>query len=296
MTEALPKIGFAGLGALGSALAEQIQKAGNLKAVWNRSPAACLPFENRGIIAAPDLPALSANCDWLFSCVADDEALLSISRAIAAAPEKPALHVSFATCSPAAVLEARAFLAEAGVAFVTAPVMGRPDVVRAGQAGFLLAGPVESTDQLHPFLSRIGARVHDVGASADTAAALKLAINYLIATTIGGLSEAFAALAGLGNGPNLLLNVISNSPLSSPLIQMFGNNILDRRFRPPLFDLEMAQKDIRYFTALSGPNTESYIAEAVASHVERTLAQATTPIDWSGLAEHLFPPGRERNA
>lgn len=296
MTKAQPTMGFAGLGALGSALAEKIEQEGNLKAVWNRSPAACLPFENRGIIAAPDLPALSANCDWLFSCVADDEALLSISRAIAAAPKKPALHVSFATCSPAAVLEARACLADARVAFVNAPVMGRPDVVRAGQAGFLLAGPVESTDKLHAFLSQIGARVHDAGTSVETAAALKLAINYLIAATIGGLSEAFVALAGLDNGPGLLLDVISNSPLSSPLIQMFGNNILDHRFRPPLFDLEMAQKDIRYFTALSGPNTGGYIAEAVASHMERTRAQATTPIDWSGLAEHLFLREEERVA
>lgn len=288
MTKALPDMGFAGLGALGSALAEQIEQEGNLKAVWNRSSATCLPFENRGINAEPDLSALSANCDWLFSCVADDDALLSICRAIAAAPEKPALHISFATCSPAAVLEARACLADAGVAFLNAPVMGRPDVVRAGQAGFLLAGSKDSADHLRPFLLKIGARVHDAGSSADTAATLKLAINYLIATTIGGLSEAFHALADVDDGPGLLLEVLSNSPLSSPIIQMFGRNILDRRFRPPLFDLEMAQKDIRYFTALSGPNTGSYIAEAVASHMESTLARSTAPIDWSGLAEHLL--------
>ncbi len=289
MTKAVPNMGFAGLGALGSALAEQIEKEGNLNAVWNRSPDARLPFANRGINVEPDLRTLCARCDWLFSCVADDEALLSLCRTIASAPQGPVLHISFATCSPAATLEARTCLANAGVGFVNAPVMGRPDVVRAGQAGFLLAGPEDNTNQLRPFLQRIGARVHDVGTSVETAATLKLAVNYLIATTIGGLSEAFNALADIDSGPDLLLDVLSNSPLSSPIIQMFGRNILGRRFRPPLFDLEMAQKDIRYFTALSERNTGGYIAEAVASHMKRTLAQSATPIDWSGLAEHLFP-------
>lgn len=293
MTASTPEIGFAGLGALGSALAEQLVKQDCLAAVWNRSPEKSRPFLAQGIVVAEDFEALCETCDWVFSCGADDTVLLELCRQMADCTKKPSLHVSFASCSPGASHSADRLLGANGISFLNAPVMGRPDIVRAGKAAFILAGPDAAARKISPVLELIGAQVHGVGSDPSFAAALKLAMNYLIATTIGALSEAFAVLSGYPDGEETLLEVIDKSPFGSPLVAMFGNLIHKRAFETKLFDLHLARKDLQYFNQMQKQSALLKLGEAVISHMNTTIAASDTPMDWAGLAAHILPPHRK---
>ena len=125
-------IGFIGLGSMGSAMASNALKAGHTVRVWNRSPDAAQALVNQGATLAAS-PAEAFTGDAVFSMLADDAALRAViidSGLLAQAP-KGTVHVNMATISVALAEELAKLHADHGVAYVAAPVLGRPDVAAA---------------------------------------------------------------------------------------------------------------------------------------------------------------------
>lgn len=285
-----PKIGFAGLGQLGTALVQKLDAACRLRAVWNRTG------KDIGLESVETMSSFEELCqsiDWLFSCVADDAALKALADRMTRSQIRPTIHVSFATCSPDQVSALSDLHHKMGVAFVNAPVLGRPDVVEAGQASFLLAGDTKSIDLIKPILESVGNAAHNLGTEPGLAAAAKLAINYLVACQIASLTEAAHAMSNFDGGEAALQRIIKNSPLDSPIIQLFSSAIDDRAFTPALFDLELAQKDLNYFQSMAPVGNGLYLTKAVQTHMANTLLATNHSMDWSGLASHLLEPASE---
>ncbi len=281
------KIGFAGLGNLGTALAKQIDAEHGLHAVWSRTEKNCHFASTQ---KAKTLEDLCHSVDWIFSCVADDDALAAITDQIKHAQNRPKIHVSFATCSPAQVQKSAECHQAVNVRFVNAPVLGRPDLVEARKASILLAGDIDAISTISPCLQSISSSVLDLGANPCLSAATKLCINYLVACHIAGLSEALSAMTGVENGETALLRVLESSPLDSPVMRLFSHAISNRKFTPVLFDLRLAAKDLDYFRSLAAPATVTHVATGIRAHMEQSGHAIDHPIDWTGLAAHLFEP------
>lgn len=280
-----PKIGFAGLGQLGTALAQKLDTVCRLHAVWNRTG------KDIGLESVETVSSFEELCrsvDWLFSCIADDAALKTLTDRMTQSQLRPTLHVSFATCSPGQVSAVCDLHNKMNVAFVNAPVLGRPDVVEAGQASFLLAGDTKTIELIKPILDSIGNAAHNLGPDPGMAAAAKLAINYLVACQIAALTEATYAMSNFDGGESALLRTIKNSPLDSSVVQLFSGAIADRKFTPALFDLQLAQKDLKYFQSMAPVANGLYLTKAVQTHIENTLLATDHSVDWSGLAAHLI--------
>ena len=113
-------------------------------------------------------------------------------------------------------------------------------------------------------------------------------MNFLIGSMIASFSEAFNQLQSAGMDPSLLLRVVENSPLSSPVAMMFGQAILSQAFTPGQFELKLARKDMQYFGRLSENAASLFVHNAILRHMEQTLTIRNTSFDWSGLAAHLF--------
>ncbi len=285
----IPGIGFAGLGLLGNALIQRLAQHGVDIAVWNRTPEAYHQIRNTGIQFASSFEALCADCDWLFSCVSDDDAFEAINESMLRAPVRPAIHVSFSTCSPQVIRKVDIPLKESGVLLVNCPVLGRPDIVKAGKAGFLMSGPENAVKDVTPIIEPLGSSLKHLGSRPEQSAAIKLALNFLIATTIAGLSETIAALRAQGIEGEKFIATISNTSLASPILDLFGQQILDQRYGNVLFDMDLAAKDVRYFQQLAESTDSLFLTDAVLKHIDRTKEVSKRPLDWSGLAAHLFP-------
>ena len=156
----LPPLGFIGLGALGLALAERIDQKFDLAAVWNRSPEKLGLLNNDAIHKAQTIAELYAHCEWVFCCLSDDEALGDIVNAADESGRKPAMLISFSSCSPDAVKAAETTLASTGVDFLNVPVLGKPEIVSAGKAGYLVGGQSQSRQQVLCLLNQLGGNVH----------------------------------------------------------------------------------------------------------------------------------------
>jgi len=279
------KIGFAGLGQLGSALARKLDQSHGLSAIWNRTPKD-IGFASTNI--ASSFEELCGSVDWLFSCVADDKALDAITYQLEQTPRRPKIHLSFATCSPAQVLTSDERHKALDIAFVNAPVLGRPDIVETGNAGILVSGEAGAVDQVTPCLKSICNSLQNLGTDPCLSAAVKLSINYLVACHIAGVSEALSVMSQLEGGTSGFLKTLEQSALDSPVMRLFSHAVEGRQFTPALFDLRLAQKDLDYFRSIASPEKDFHVASGIRKHMEQSNAAFDHAIDWTGLAAHLF--------
>ena len=163
-------IGFIGLGNMGSAIAGRLMKGGQSLVVWNRSPAAAERVASEGARRA-GTPAEALQGEVAFSMLADDaaiEATLVTSGALKAA-RQGMVHVNCATVSVALAERLEALHGELGLAYVAAPVLGRPDAAAAGQLHVLAAGQPDAVAKVRPLLDLVGQRVWPVGDHAPMA-------------------------------------------------------------------------------------------------------------------------------
>src|SRR5579875_1985341 len=130
---------------MGAGVAANLLKSGQELHVWNRSPASADALQQKGACKVGS-PADAFQAEVVFSMLADDAAVeQAVLESGALEQAKPgAIHVNLATVSVALAERLEEAHAEKGVAYVAAPVLGRPDVAEAGRLNALVAGPREA--------------------------------------------------------------------------------------------------------------------------------------------------------
>ena len=135
------KVGFIGIGNMGTGMAVNLIKAGHEVTVYNRTAARMQPLVAQGAVAAPNVPE-ACRGDAVITMLSDDPAVEGISfgeAGVIGGLRKGALHVSMSTISVALSDRLAEAHAKAGQGFVSAPVFGRPDAA-ALRAGDRLSG------------------------------------------------------------------------------------------------------------------------------------------------------------
>jgi 3-hydroxyisobutyrate dehydrogenase-like beta-hydroxyacid dehydrogenase len=268
-------IGFIGLGSMGSAMASNALKAGHTVRVWTRSPDAAQALVNQGATLAAS-PAEAFTGDAVFSMLADDAALRAViidSGLLAQAP-KGTVHVNMATISVALAEELAKLHADHGVAYVAAPVLGRPDVAAAGKLNIVAAGPDAAIERVQPIFDVIGQKTWRVGTTAQHANLFKLGANFMLASAIEVTGEAAALMSGHGIDPHAFLDVITNTLFPGPVYQGYGRMIADNRYEPALFKARLGLKDVRLaLAAADAVNAPLPVASVVRDNLIDALAQ-----------------------
>src|SRR5277367_4637640 len=158
------KVGFIGLGTMGSAIAANILRAGHALTVWNRSPDAVAALVAQGAIAAKT-PADAMQGECVFSMLAHDAAMREVGldgpALVHAAPGL--VHANLATISIEFARHLTAAHAAHGVGYIASPVFGRADFARDGKLIVVAAGPAASIERLQPLFAAIGRRTAVVG-------------------------------------------------------------------------------------------------------------------------------------
>ena len=169
-------LAFLGLGAMGRPMAKNLIAAGHTVRVWNRSPAPVAELVREG--AEPLAGAADAFAqDIVFTMLADDTAVREVVLAPGTLERAPrgAVHVNLATISVALAERLTEEHGRRGLAYVAAPVFGRPDTAAAAKLNIVAAGSQASIDRVQPLLDVIGQRTWRVGDQPRQASAVKLA-------------------------------------------------------------------------------------------------------------------------
>ncbi|MEJ0026698.1 MAG: NAD(P)-dependent oxidoreductase [Rhizomicrobium sp.] len=239
------KIGFIGLGAMGSGIAASLLRAGHDVTVWNRSPEPVAALVAQGAHAAKT-PAETLTGEVLFSMLANDAALHDVGldgHALDGAA-KGLVHCNMATVSLDTARALAAAHAARGLGYVAAPVFGRPNVAAEGHLLVVAAGAADALDKIKPLLGAVGRRVEIVGDRPEQANLFKIAGNFMIVSVVETLGEAFALLRKGGVDHGRFQEIMASTLFAAPLYQGYGKLIVEEAFDPPGFRLVLGLKDV----------------------------------------------------
>src|SRR5262249_22357684 len=186
--------------------------------------------------------------DHLITMLADDVAVEQVvfgaDGAIKALP-RGSVHISMSTISVAMSARLAEAHESAGQGYVAAPVFGRPEAAAAARMLVVASGPAGDLERCRPLLESVGALLVTFGDRATAANVVKIAGNFMIASAMETLGEAFALLRKSGVDTKQFLDVMTNTLFSAPIYQNYGKLILSESFDPPGFKLTLGLKDVK---------------------------------------------------
>ena len=279
------QVGFLGLGRMGSGMARCLMRGGHEVIVWNRTAAAADPLVAEGATRART-PAEAAAGEVVLSMLADDGALEAIVLGEHGLVQAPAsTHVVMGTHGLALVERLAAAYADAGKAYVAAPVFGRPEAAQAAKLFILAAGPEEAVRHCRPLFEAMGQRTFELGNQQTAANLVKLCGNFLIASVIEGLAETMALGRKGGVAPADLLEVLTSTLFTAPVYKTYGGLMVEEKFTPPGFTLPLGLKDVRLALAAGDAlGVPLPLASALRDSFMTGIGRGMGDLDWSALA------------
>lgn len=282
------RIGFIGLGNMGSGMAANLRKAGHDVTVYNRSPAKVDAFV--GATGAHPASTVAEACDGdvVVTMLADDNAVEAVvfdgPGGILASLPPGAAHISASTVSVALSERLTTAHADAGHGFVAAPVFGRPEAAAAAKLFVVAAGAPAVIQSCAPVFDAIGQRLFVVAVDPKLANLVKLSGNFLIGSVIESLGEAMALVDKAGVDRNQYLDILTSTLFGAPVYQTYGGMIAREQFRPAGFAAALGQKDVRLVLAAAEQlEVPLPIGSLLRDRFLTLLANGGAELDWSAV-------------
>jgi len=245
-------VAFIGLGAMGSRMAMNLHSAGHLLRVFNRSKEKTKPFADKGAVVCESPAAAVKGAEFVCSMVSDDaatrEMMLGASGVIGAAAPG-AIVLDSSTNTPAMAREVAAAAAAKGVLYLDAPVSGSLAQAQGKELVILVGGDKAAFDKAQPVLGAMGRMVRRIGGP-GAGATLKLINNMMSASLTAAIAEAAQMAEAANLDRDAALEVLGEGAAGSRLMKTKLPKMFKRDFSPQ-FQLELMDKDLRYFLALA---------------------------------------------
>ncbi|HET9399825.1 MAG TPA: NAD(P)-dependent oxidoreductase [Candidatus Acidoferrales bacterium] len=282
-------IAFLGLGNMGAPMALNLVRAGHQLTVYNRTAGRADALASAAARIAATPTEAVADAEAVITMVADDHALMQLAfgeTGFLQSLPPGSIHISMSTIGVAFARTLTEMHASAKRAFVSAPVLGRPEAAAAAKLLILAAGPEAILDRCRSIFSVLGQKTIVISTDPPAANVIKLCGNFLIASIIETLGEAFALARKSGVPAAKLLEVLTGSPATAPLVSTYGTIIAEGKFSPPGFRLPLGLKDVRL---VLGAGDAAAVPLPVASLLHDAFLTAVgrgySDLDWSAIAK-----------
>jgi 3-hydroxyisobutyrate dehydrogenase len=240
------KIGWIGLGNMGTPMVHNLHKEGFSVYVYNRTTEKTNPLTQEGAVAVSRAEELVSLCDVIVTMVSDDEAVraLYVSKdSFLRSDSQVKLCIDMSTVSPDTSILVSKRCKELGIAFLDAPVSGSVQPAKEGKLLVLVGGERSKHEQAKPIFDVLGKRSFYLGPNGSGSKA-KLAINLLLALTVQGLAETTLFAEHMGIDKEDMLSIIHESAVGTPIAKMKNKTILSGNY-PAAFALKHMAKDLR---------------------------------------------------
>lgn len=287
------EIGFLGLGSMGAAMALNLARAGHRVRAWNRSAIASDTIP--GVILIDDA-ADAFQADAVFTMLSDDAAIREVvlHKGLLNRARPGLIHIVASTISVAFARELEQLHEEAGLGYVSAPVLGRPNVAANGQLNILVGGKAGTVAAIEPVLAPLGKKVWKLGEDPARANTAKIAANMMIAMAIESMVEAIMLTESVGLDRADFFDLILGTLFSGRAYESYSAQITQRSFDPG-FKAALGLKDLRLATeAGNEAGCTLPMLEAVKERLNTAVSAGLGEKDWSILAD-LPARGDDRN-
>jgi 3-hydroxyisobutyrate dehydrogenase-like beta-hydroxyacid dehydrogenase len=284
------KIGFVGLGRMGTAMAANLVAVGRPVIVHVRHPERIDELAARGLRPTTDIADLF-DCDFVISMLPDDDAVLDVAfgraevggEGFVAGLRRGAIHLSMSTIGTGTASHLAREHARHGQGYVAAPVFGNPDAATARQLFIVAAGAPADIERCRPLIDKLGQQTFIVGVDPAHANLIKLLGNMMMATTLEMLGETIALFRKRGLDPKLFVEILTSTMFGGRAHRLYGHKIVAQRYAAGLA-LPLALKDVRLTLAeAEDAAVPMPSVSVVRDRLVIGIARGHVDLDWTAL-------------
>jgi 3-hydroxyisobutyrate dehydrogenase len=245
------QIGIAGLGKMGSAIAQRLIEVGHDLTVWNRSPEKARPLANAGAKVATNPADVARTAQTVITILSDAAAIDAVyggPAGLLAGDLTGKLFIEMSTVAPATETALAEKVRAKGAALVECPVGGTTGPARQGKLIGLMGGEPADIERARPILEQLCRRLEQCG-PLGTGAVMKLTINMPLMIYWQALGEALALCRPLGLDPARLMELLADTSGGPNVLKVRGPAVATMLkggdIGPVTFDIDSAVKDLR---------------------------------------------------
>jgi 3-hydroxyisobutyrate dehydrogenase len=293
------KVGIAGTGRMGAAIAARLMSLGHPLTVWNRTPGKTEVLVTAGAGLAASPAELAEDVEVIITILTDDkaiEALYNGPKGLLAGKVAGKLFIEMSTVRPEVQMALEKKVKQAGAALVDSPVGGTTGPAREGKLFAFVGGADADVARARPLLEQMCRRVEHCG-PVGAGSRMKLAINLPLFVYWQALGEALLLCRSLNIDPERLINIFADTSGASNVIKMRGASVAahlaGKDPGPVSFAVDLVCKDLRTMIAegkaLGGtmPAAETALKcfEEAARSGLGTTDQSVLPARWAKTIE-----------
>lgn len=241
------KVGFIGLGIMGSRMAANLLRKGHELVVHNRTRSKAEPLISAGAVWADTPRDVGEQVKVLFTMLSKPDAVAETAllgkNAFLPQMPKGSIWVDCSTVNPSfsklMAVEAR----ERGIRFLDAPVGGSKGPAEQGQLIFFVGGEKKDMDEVRPLFEAMGKAIFHMGGN-GMGSGMKMVNNLMLGHAMAGFSEAIALGSSLGISREKMFEALASSPVTAPFLMMKKQKILEGKYDVE-FPLKWMHKDLQ---------------------------------------------------
>ena len=283
-------IGIIGIGLMGKAFVERFQSQGYTVRVFNRTQDNVKDLSDNGVIVCSSADELISLSDTIILMLSDADAINKLLQLDKQKDLQDKIILQMATISPSQSKEIGEVITACGGHYLEAPVLGSIPEAKTGTLIIMAGGSKDVFDNVLPTLQILGAAPRYIGET-GSAAALKLAMNQLIASLTAGFSLSLGYAIKNGVDTDLFMETVRESALYAKTYDKKLEKYLQRDFGTANFSTQHLLKDVRLFiddAKGAGLNTDAL--EGIERITSKTVDQGMEEMDYSSIFEVVCPP------
>lgn len=237
------KIGFIGLGIMGSRMARNLVKAGFDISVYNRDKSKTENFKKDGVKIFDSVSSIVEDCQIIITMVSTPDAIKAIANdGLISSLDSDKLWIDCTTVDPDTTLELAKLTKPSGAGFMDAPVAGSLKPAENGELVFLVGGSEENFEKSLPLLDVMGKKSIHAG-PIGKGSAMKLVVNMMLGAGMAAFSEVLNFGKAMGFDSETIFSTLSPLPVTPPMIGMKEARVLGGDYSPE-FPLQWMSKDL----------------------------------------------------
>ncbi len=262
------KVGIAGLGLMGSAVAKRLINIGHEVSIYNRSVSKAQSFSDKATVALTPRD-LANGCDLVITIVTNFDAIKDVffgKNGVIESGNHDLIVADVSTISPEQSKYCAQQLRNRGMEMLGVPVMGGPAAAETGDLVPMVSGNRQAFEKVRQVIDQLGKTFY-IGEEAGAANAIKLALNLNIALIASAMSEGIMLVKKAGIDPSIFIKILNSTYFKTGLSEKKGPKMVKNDFSPT-FHLKNMLKDLE-------------LASGTAQAVGITLPQTS-------LAQQIF--------
>lgn len=276
------KIGFIGLGIMGSRMANNLLKTGYHLFVYNRTEDKAKELINKGAEFIHSPRELASKSDVVITMLSTPQVVHDISDEIIRGLPKGKTWIDCSTINPETSLDMAEKCKAKEIKFIDAPVSGSKAAAEKAELVFLAGGIKADVEECAEIFNSMGKQTHYIGENGK-GASLKLLLNMMLGVNMAAFSEAIKLGRKLNLNEDLLLNILTESPVTAPLMALKKIKIKTNNYETD-FPLQWMLKDLTLISNIAKhTNTQTLTLDGAKELFELANSKGLSEEDYSAV-------------